>query len=153
MLTIVLVFGSVWKPLICTPFVILSIFLLSKNTSARLRIIQIIVYIVQIIIYIIGLLFIGLIFFIGSLFSEVTTLAVQQSPDQKYEAIAIQVDSGALGGNTIGKLRRNLLLFYQERTVYTGGYREEVVIEWKDNQRFTLDGYELSVDQHFIARE
>ena len=88
-------------------------------------------------------------------FGKTSVVKQVASPDQSYVAEVLDVDQGALGGNTlvkikgIGKEIPFLLgkLVPEEKNVYEGDWDEfeTMDIQWKDNGTLLIDGNEYSV--------
>ncbi|MDE6566886.1 MAG: DUF5412 domain-containing protein, partial [Lachnospiraceae bacterium] len=89
-------------------------------------------------------------------FGKTSVVKQVASPDQSYVAEVVDVDEGALGGETLvnikgtGKEIPVLLgkLVPDEENVYEGnwGEFENMVIKWKDNETLLIDGKEYTVD-------
>lgn len=96
-------------------------------------------------------------------FGKTSVVKQVSSPDQNYVAEVLDIDEGALGGNTrvnIKKIRQHnqgkeisvllgkLVPIPNEVNVYEGpwGEFEDMVIEWKDNHTLLIDGKEYTVD-------
>lgn len=89
-------------------------------------------------------------------FGKTSVVKQVPSPNQNYIAEVVDVDQGALGGDTLVNIKKSgkeisvLLgkLVPDEENVYEGnwGEFETMVIEWKDNHTLVIDGKEYTVD-------
>lgn len=94
--------------------------------------------------------------FVGEKFGKTSVVKQVPSPNQNYVAEVVDVDQGALGGDTLvnikgtGKEIPVLLgkLVPGEENVYEGewGEFETMVIQWKDNHTLLIDGKEYTVN-------
>ena len=84
------------------------------------------------------LVFILLVF--GSI-GENTVVQTLPSPDGTYEARVIDVDQGALGGNTVVEVERNGFLTWPKQ-IYIGDWSEwkTMQIQWKDEHTLMING-------------
>lgn len=97
-------------------------------------------------------------------FGKTSVVKEVSSPNQNYVAEVVDVDEGALGGNTLVKVReaksqlqkqeipvllgKLVPMAPMEWTVYEGpwGEFETMDIRWKDNHTLMIDGKEYAVD-------
>ena len=88
-------------------------------------------------------------------FGKTSVVKQVSSPNQNYIAEVVDIDQGALGGDTRVNIKKTreipvLLgkLVSSEVNVYEGewGEFETMVIRWKDNHTLVIDGKEYTVD-------
>lgn len=83
---------------------------------------------------------------LGSI-GQKTVVQTLPSPDGTYEARVIDVDQGALGGNTVVEVERNGFLTRPKR-IYIGDWSEwkTMQIQWKDEHTLMINGKAYRVD-------
>lgn len=87
-------------------------------------------------------------------FGKTTVVQTLVSPDGRYQAMLVDIDQGALGGNTDVYVKDTEkyvdlgAISYQKKTlVYRTGWGafEDVELAWKDKETILIDGIEYSV--------
>lgn len=98
--------------------------------------------------------FIAFISLIFTNFGENTITQTLQSPNNTYVAWTISSDQGALGGDTYVYVRNskedvNLLfgtLMTQQKTLWTGGWNAEPILQWADDSNLLIDNVNYNVE-------
>ena len=78
--------------------------------------------------------------------SEETVVQTLVSPDGSYEARVIDIDSGALGGDTVVEVQKIGVLTKAEQ-IYVGewGEYQHMEIYWKDDNCLIINGVEYPI--------
>lgn len=93
--------------------------------------------------------------FLSSLFGVKTVKSVICSPERTYYAEVVEIDQGALGGETVVNVYRSkniraglIGISKKPQEIYTGDWGEykTMQIEWKNEKTLTVDGKEYSIN-------
>lgn len=136
---LILGFVAFYFPLLAAPWIVLVPWLAARSAHVSLKCFGGLLHLMVLLLLLVEVL-------ASVLFGRRTVLATSSSPDGKHRVIVSSIDSGAMGGSTVGTLDTFHPPLLHRETVYHGHYREQSEVKWLNSYLFTIDNFELDLN-------